>query len=317
MSDPSTVIPQSSIWKAYTFSGSIKPSNAACLKRAAATIVERTEGRVRTEFHLGNTLPIKVSDLVPAVGRREIHLGDDTFFLNTVPGGELIQLPMLVLTRSEYLSAMKIIEPSIVKAYEAVGVEILGRYDFVPSYLFGSGSAEINSLDSLRGRRFRVARPNIHQDFLAEFGANSVGLLTPDVIRELEQGRVDGAVTGFSGGASVWRDHLTSVFQLPIYFGQGFFVVNRRALAGLSSGDREQVREICAREAVASTDIMHSEEIEMINVFSRLGMRFTTPSEAEFQAALQVAATCWDRWATTQNTETKKLLSAVREELRR
>jgi len=63
-----------------------------------------------------------------------------------------VSLPMLMDNYEEYYRPMAIVEPAIVRAYEALGCEVLGRYDFSPVYIFGSGSTPCLAGRSARAR---------------------------------------------------------------------------------------------------------------------------------------------------------------------
>jgi len=303
-------------WRSTTFQGSPVPGNSARMQAASKEITEWSGGSLQINFYLGNTLPINVYDLAKACGRGEVQLADEIFFMNQCIGGGLVSLPMLMDNYDEYYRAMAIVEPSIVRAYAALGCEVLGRYDFSPVYIFGSGKTPITSLADLRGRRIRTGRV-VHNEFLSLCGAVTTLIVTPDVITAFRAGTIDGAVTSFGAGGDIWREYITSVFLMRIYNAQGFFIVNRAAMEALPQSQRQHIRKLFRAEAHNTTAIMRADEQEVIDWLKRKGMVSTEMSESEKREARAKAAIVWEKWARAQGPEAVELLAKVRAELGR
>jgi TRAP-type C4-dicarboxylate transport system substrate-binding protein len=313
---PNTPARANVLWRAYTYQGGLRPANAARLMAASDILTSASAGKFRIDFHLGNTLPIDVSQLAAACGRGDIQLGDDTFFLNTLIEGNILQLPMLVSSRAEYRRVMAIVEPNIVRAYEGLGCEVLGRYDFIPVHLYGAGDRPIASLADIAGRRIRTGR-QVHNDFIEAYRGIPLTMVTPDVMRAFQDGRIDGVLTGFAGGASVWHNHLTSVLIMNLYYGQGYFIANRAALAALPRELSDLVRSQFRNESETVTATMLREDDEVIATFRARGMQFSELSASEVGDAQAKAAIVWERWASQRGPEAEALLLRVRAELGR
>lgn len=301
-------------WLAYTYQGSDAPGNAARLEAAAREISLWSQGSLQIGFHLGNTLDIKVSDIVRACGSGAIQLADETFFLNTLLGGSFLQLPLLITSAEEYQRVIAVVEPGIIRAYEAAGCEVLGRYDFASVHIFGSGTTPITSLDDLRGRRLRTGR-DVHNEFLALYGARPSLILTPDVMAAFEAGSLDGALTSFAAGGSVWRKYLTSVLLMSLYNSQGYFIANRAALQSLHPEQRQYIRTLFRAEARKTTAIMRADEDRVIEEFKRKGMVFSRLSDSQTRDARAKASIVWERWARSRGPEAVDLLASVRRQL--
>jgi len=303
-------------WRSSTFQGSDVPGNSARMKAASKEITEWSRDSLQVSFYLGNTLPINVYDLAKACGRGEVQLADEIFFMNQNLGGGIVSLPMLMDNYEEYYRAMAIVEPAIVRAYEALGCEVLGRYDFSPVYIFGSGSTPIASLADLRGRRIRTGRL-VHNEFLSLYGASTTLIVTPEVLAAFQAGTIDAAVTSFGAGGDIWREYLTSVFLMRIYNAQGYFIANREAMKSLPQSQRQHIRKLFRAEAHKTTTIMRADEQEVIDWLKRKGMVFSPMSEPEKRDARAKAATVWENWARAQGPEAMGLLAKVRAELGR
>ena len=88
-------------WNAYTYNSVATVTAAKGLAELFDEIGKRTNGELTIKLHLGGTLQIKATDITPAVADNIVQMGDDAFFLGSVPTGAVARLPMLVRNPAE------------------------------------------------------------------------------------------------------------------------------------------------------------------------------------------------------------------------
>jgi TRAP-type transport system periplasmic protein len=300
-------------WNLYTF----MPSMNASAKRVAVMlddISKATDGKLSVRMHMGGSLQINTTTISQAVADNVVQMGDDSFFVGSVPIGGVLHLPLLVRNYEEFAAASKILDPYIDAAYRKKGVILLGKYHFPPSVVWST--KKLTGLGDLKGQKIRTVTPE-QREFLVKFGATGVTMGSPEVAPALERGVIDGVLTSSAGGGVLWKDLLKYNFRFPVSYPQAVLIVNAEAFGKLPSETQARVRKIVAEAAPAITQVMRDEEDALTKKFAAEGMVVTPVAPAQVAEISGQFPAFWESWAKTRGPETVEALGKVRKILGR
>lgn len=301
-------------WTAYTFVPSEAVGSVQGMKQIIAAIEEATNGEVKIKLHLGGSLPIKATNITQALGDSVIQFGDDGFFMGNVPIAGLLRLPLLLNTRAEYDTAENILRPYVEKAFDDQGVVVLGHYLF--PLQVGFSTKKLTTLADFEGQKMRVSSPE-QAAFVERFGGVPITLGAAEVPPALQRGTIDGVFTASAGGGKIWGDMLKYNYRLGVNYFNVVYAVNKGAFEALSPNAQKKVKEVVARLAPSSTDLMEGQEDETTAKLAEGGMEITRPTPEELQAAIEKVTPYWDKWATERGPEAVEALAKIRKALGR
>ena len=74
-------------WRAYTYNAVSTVTSVKGLNALLDAVQKETQGQLKVRLHLGGTLPIAATNITQAVGDNVVQMGDDAFFVGSVPVG--------------------------------------------------------------------------------------------------------------------------------------------------------------------------------------------------------------------------------------
>lgn len=301
-------------WTAYTFVPSEAVGSAQGMKQIIEAIENETNGGLKIKLHLGGSLPIKATNITQALGDGIIHFGDDGFFMGNVPIAGLLRLPLLLNTRAEYDKAERVLRPYVEKAFDDQGIVVLGHYLF--PLQVGFSTKELTTLGDFEGQKMRVSSPE-QAAFVERFGGVPITLGASEVPPALQRGTIDGVFTASAGGGKIWGDMLKYNYRLGVNYFNVVYAANKEAFEALSPTAQAKVKEVVARLAPSTTELMDGQEEETTSKLQEGGMVVTQPTPDELQAAIEKVKPYWDEWAADRGPEAVEALAKIREALGR
>ena len=300
-------------WNAYTYNSVATVTAAKGLVELFDEIGKRTKGELTIKLHLGGTLQIKATDITQAVADNIVQMGDDAFFLGSVPTGAVARLPMLVHDPVEYEKVAAIVGPALSEAYAKRGIVVVGEYVFPEQVIWSR--KEMKSLRDIQGQKIRVISPD-QGEFIKRLGGSPVTLGTAEVPAALDRGVVDGAITASSGYGYVWRDLFKYNYRLNLGYVSSLLLVNKRAWDRLPPPVQTTVKDTIREITAKTTKAMASEDRDLTNKLAAQ-MTISVPAEADFVEAEARIKPYYDEWAKAQGPDAVELLSKVRTALGR
>jgi TRAP-type C4-dicarboxylate transport system substrate-binding protein len=295
-------------WNLYTF----MPSMNASAKRIAVMlddISKETDGKLAIRMHMGGSLQINSTTISQAVADNVVQMGDDSFFVGSVPIGGVLHLPLLVRNYDEFAAASKVLDPYIAAAYAKKGVILLGKYHFPPSVVWST--KKLTGLPDLKGQKIRTVTPE-QREFLSLHGATGVTIGSPEVAPALERGVIDGVLTSSAGGGVLWKDLLKFNYRFPVSYPQAVVIVNAEAFGKLPPDMQAKVRKIVAEAMPQVTQAMRDEEDSLTKKFAADGMTVTTVRPEEVAQVGAKFPPFWESWAKARGPEVVEALGKVR-----
>ncbi|MCD0502177.1 TRAP transporter substrate-binding protein DctP [Bordetella petrii] len=296
-------------WRAYTYNAVSTVTAAKGLKALLDAIQEDTDGELSIRLNLGGTIPISATNITQAVADNIVQMGDDTFFLGSVPVGGVVRLPLFLRTRAEFEQAWDIEEEYLRAEYARKNITLLGRYIF-PENVFWSKN-KMTSLADIAGQKIRVISPE-QAEFIKRLGGIPVTLGTSEVAAALDRGVVDGVLTASSGYGYVWRDLLSYSYRLNVSYIDSLILVNTDAWKALSPGTQAKVQALVDEHTRRITAAMAAEDQELTRKLAAGGMVITEPSAADLAEAEKRITPYWTQWGD-ERPAVKAALQEVRQ----
>ena len=302
----STTVAWADDWTAYTYS-SVSTTSAV---KGMTRITERVaaDSDLAIDLHLGKTLQIASADITQAVGDGVIDMAADFFFSGNVPLARVLNLPMLIENDAEWAKAYAAMEPTLIEAFAAQGVVLLGGYRYPEQTIFTT--FEINSLADLDGHKIRVTSPE-QGKFIEEFGGAAITLSGSEVPTSLERGVIEGVLTASAGGAKNWHEFLPYNYRFAVNYGNSMIIANADSFAALSPETQATLRAVVAEEGPKTTAAFLEDEEVQKSVQSEAGMTLVAMAEGDAAAANAKLAPFWAAWAKENGPEYEAALQSV------
>ena len=280
-------------WRAYTYNAVATVTSVKGLNAMLEAVQKETQGKLSVRLHLGGTLPIAATNITQAVGDNIVQMGDDAFFVGSVPVGGVVRLPMFLPARSDFEKAWDIEADYLRAEFNKRNIVLLGRYIFPENVMWSK--KKLTSLADVAGQKIRVISPE-QAEFIKLLGGIPVTLGTSEVAAGIDRGVIDGALTASSGYGYVWRDLLKYSYRLNVSFVDSLILVNKDAWEKLAPDTRTKVQALVTEHTAKMTAAMASEDQDLTKKLAEGGMVITEPTKAELADAERRIAPYWKEW---------------------
>lgn len=288
-----TTVQAADNWRAYTYNAVATVTSVKGLNAMLEAIQKETQGKLSVRLNLGGTLPIAATNITQAVGDNIVQMGDDAFFVGSVPVGGVVRLPMFLPTRSDFEKAWDIEADYLRTEFNKRNIVLLGRYIFPENVMWSK--KKLTSLADIGGQKIRVISPE-QAEFIKLLGGIPVTLGTSEVAAGIDRGVIDGALTASSGYGYVWRDLLKYSYRLNVSFIDSLILVNKDAWEKLPPDTRTKVQALVTEHTAKMTAAMAAEDQDVTKKLADGGMVITEPSKAELADAERRIAPYWKEW---------------------
>ncbi len=280
-------------WRAYTYNAVATVTSVKGLNAMIEDIQKETKGGLTVRLNLGGTLPIAATNITQAVSDNVVQMGDDAFFIGSVPVGGVVRLPMFLPKRADFEKAWDVEAPYLRAEYAKKNIVVLGRYIFPENVMWSS--KKLTSLADIAGQKIRVISPE-QAEFIKVLGGIPVTLGTSEVAAGIDRGVIDGALTASSGYGYVWRDLLKYSYRLNVSFIDSLILVNKDAWDKLAPDTRTKVQALVTEHTKRITNAMAAEDEDLTKKLAAGGMVVTTPTAAEMADAEKRITPYWKEW---------------------
>ena len=298
-------------WRAYTYNAVATVTAVKGLNSLIEAVQKETQGQLSIRLNLGGTLPIAATNITQAVSDNVVQMGDDAFFVGSVPVGGVVRLPMFLPKRADFEKAWDVEAPYLRAEYAKKNIVLLGRYIFPENVIWSS--KKLTSLADITGQKIRVISPE-QSEFIKLLGGIPVTLGTSEVAAGIDRGVIDGALTASSGYGYVWRDLLKYSYRLNVSFIDSLILVNKDAWDKLPAETRTKVQALVDEHTKKITAAMAAEDEDLTRKLAAGGMTVTEPSKADLAEAEKRITPYWKEWGEKRpaaNEALQKVRAAV------
>ncbi|MGV3570913.1 MAG: TRAP transporter substrate-binding protein DctP [Ramlibacter sp.] len=280
-------------WRAYTYNAVATVTSVKGLNAMIEDVQKATQGQLMIRLNLGGTLPIAATNITQAVGDNVVQMGDDAFFVGSVPVGGIVRLPMFLPKRGDFEKAWDVQSEYLRPEFAKRNIVLLGRYIFPENVIWSK--KKLTSLADIAGQKIRVISPE-QSEFIKLLGGIPVTLGTSEVAAGIDRGVIDGALTASSGYGYVWRDLLKYSYRLNVSFIDSLILVNKDAWDKLAPDTRVKVQAIVNDHTAKITAAMLAEDKDLTAKLAAGGMVVTEPSAADLAEAERRITPYWKEW---------------------
>jgi TRAP-type C4-dicarboxylate transport system substrate-binding protein len=295
-------------WRAYTYNAVATVTAVKGLNALFEAIDKETKSDLTVRLNLGGTLPITATNITQAVSDNIVQMGDDAFFIGSVPVGGIVRLPMFLPKRADFEKAWDVAAPYLRAEYQKKNIVLLGRYVFPENVMWSK--KKLTALADVAGQKIRVISPE-QAEFIKLLGGIPVTLGTSEVAAGIDRGVIDGALTASSGYGYVWRDLLKYSYRLNVSFIDSLLLVNSGAWEKLPAEQRTKVQALVDEHTKKITAAMAGEDQDLTKKLADGGMVVTEPSAADLAEAEKRVTPYWKSWGE-QRPASQEALQKVR-----
>ncbi|MFV0475362.1 MAG: TRAP transporter substrate-binding protein [Pikeienuella sp.] len=285
--------------------------HTANIREFARDVSERTGGALEITVHSAGSL-FKHPEISRAVRGGQVPIGE--FFMplltNDNPVFGVDSLPFLATNYEEAQKLWAAQKPVIEKLLDQQNMVALFSVAWPPQGIYTK--VEINSIDDLKGLKFRTNSPTLEQ-FASLAGAAPTQVEVPDIPQAFSTGRVDAMLTSPTTGvdSQAW-DFLSYYTDTRAWVPKNVVVVNKRAFRALDEATRNAVLEAAAAAEARGWEMSRAETAEKVATMAENGINVVQPSEA-LKASLQdIGAQMLESWLASAGEEGKAVIDAYR-----
>lgn len=283
----------------------------------ADKVKELTAGRIAITNHFSGALGFKSKDVLDAVGRGAVPLGDaSTIFWGGIdPLFGLSGLPFLTRDAAQSRQLFEIAQPFYEKALAKQNQYLLFVSPWPPSGIWSK--RPLGGLDGLRGLKIRTYDPASTNAFRG-LGAAPQQLAWADVIPLLATGGIEAVLTSADGGAAAkfWEhtQHFTEIsYAMPL----SMATINKDEFDKLSAADKKAVRDAASATQDRQWAGLKDRVAENYAEMRAKGMTIATDVPNEMKATFATAAEpIVKEWQDRLGTDGKAILDGYRAKIR-
>ncbi|MBB6181704.1 TRAP transporter substrate-binding protein [Pseudorhizobium flavum] len=252
-------------------------------------IKERTEGRYEVEVYHSAQLG-EEKDTIEQVrsGVLELNRVSMAPFNGTVKESIVPALPYLFRSEEHMHKVMDgPIGDQIKTAFEGAGLVVLAFYD-AGSRSFYNRTKPINSVEDMKGLKFRVIQSDIFVDMVAALGANATPMPYGEVYSSIETGVIDGAENNFPSYDTAKHYEVAKHYSLDEHtILPEVFVMNKAAFDQLTPEDQEIFRQAGKDSVAKQRELWAAKVSESRKIVEEAGAQITTPDKQGFIDAME------------------------------
>jgi tripartite ATP-independent transporter DctP family solute receptor len=209
-------------------------------------------------------------------------------FNGTVKESIVPALPYLFRSEEHMHKVMDgAIGDQIKKAFEGAGVVVLAFYD-AGARSFYNKQKPINTVEDMKGLKFRVIQSDIFVDMVAALGANATPMPYGEVYSGIETGVIDGAENNFPSYDTAKHFEVAKNYSLDEHtILPEVFVMNKAAFDKLTPEDQEIFKQAAKDSVAKQRELWAAKVKESRAKVEAAGAKITTPEKQGFIDAMK------------------------------
>ncbi len=274
----------------------------------AKDIEAATDGAFKITVHSAGSL-YKHADIKNAVRSQQVPIGE--FFLSRLSNEDAAYgVDSQPFVATSYADADKLWaaqKPVITELLAKQGLMPLFAVPWPPQGLYTK--AEVNSVDDLRGLKFRAYNAALEK-FAALAGAAPTQVESPDIPQAFSTGQVEAMITSPSTGVSSksW-DFVSTYTPINAWVPKNIVVVNKAAFDGLDASVQAAVLAAAEAAEARGWDLSRAETDAKTATLAENGMNVITPSAELMDGLKAIGAQMQVDWNESASDEAKAIIS--------
>lgn len=259
------------------------------VKYMGELLKERSGGRIAVEVYhsaqLGEEKDTIEQTRAGVIDLNRVSMGP---FNGLVPETRVVSLPYIFRSVEHMHKVMDSdIGADILAGFEAHGLIGLAYYDG-GARSFYNRNKPINSLDDLKGMKFRVMQSDIFVDMVNALGANATPMPYGEVYSGIETGVIDGAENNFPSYESARHSEVAKHYSLDEHLiVPEVLVIAKSSWDKLSAEDQALVKQAARDSVLKQRELWAAREEESRKKVEEAGSQITTPDKQPFIDAMK------------------------------
>ncbi|SHK22748.1 TRAP-type C4-dicarboxylate transport system, substrate-binding protein [Roseomonas rosea] len=274
-------------------------------------VQKATNGALQIQLHTNGSL-LPMPQIKRGVQQGQVQLGEILIsaYGNEDPFFEVDGVPLLAPSFEASVKLAQLARPYIEARFQRTGLSILYNVPWPPGGFYSN--ARIDSLDALRGTRFRTFNTMTNR-FAALVGANPTLVQASEVPQAFATGVINGMVTSAATGVDTQAWDYCKVFT-PVNFTytNNIVFVRRRDFEALPAAQRTAVQEAAQAAQARGLEMSRAAEKEAQDTLAARGLKIEQPSQALRDGLSRISATMTEEWAAKAGEDGKKLVESYR-----
>lgn len=274
-------------------------------------IEQAAAGRLSIQVHSNGSL-LKMPEIKRGVQTGQVQMGEIllTAYANEDPIFDADALPQLVTNFQQAKRLADLQRPFIEARFARQGLVLLYMVPWPPAGLYAQ--EPINSLEQLRGARFRTYSPMTNR-FAQLIGAQPTLVQSAEVPQAFATGVVSAQVTSAATGVDTQAWDYAKVF-IPLGFTmtKNAVFVSRRALEALPRDLQEAIRAGAQRAEARGYQLAEQATRETEATLAARGMQVMQPSAQLLADVARVGRVMADEWVQRAGADGRRLLEQYR-----
>lgn len=299
-------------WKEWTLFSSqprSDPAPMATIVRLAEEMPLRSDKALYIDVKAAGSLPIRSTTVTAAVADGKVQLGDDIYFVATLPAAGSLRLPGLIVSEDNLRDALPIQKALLDTLYAKHKTMLLGYYITPPQVIFSV--RQLAGIDDLRGMVIRTTSQE-QAEAVHRLGALATTMVAEDVAGALEGGTLHGVFGTAASAGKAWPGRLTFGCRITPVRGDGVILANRAAFAALPKPLADAVVKFGADLAAALTQDLAAAEAAAMAELVRGGFKMADPRPDDVIAAARRLTPYWEAITSARGKEASDTLAALR-----
>lgn len=224
------------------------------LKRAAAEIERKTEGRVELKFYPGGVMgDDQAVQRKIRIGQLHGALIQSGALANAYPDAQVLNAPLLFRNYEEVDAVRAELDPVIEAGLADNGWQTFGLIE--AGFAYGMSQQPITTMDSLKQQKLWLpANDPFSEEIARAFDINPIVLNVGDVLTALQTGAIDAVAVPPVGAITLqWYSRLDYLTDAPFMYTYGVVALSDRAYRRIPDADRA-VLDAELRKASAAID---------------------------------------------------------------
>lgn len=258
------------------------------VKYMGELLKERSNGRIGVEVYhsaqLGEEKDTIEQTRAGVIDLNRVSMGP---FNGLVPETRVVSLPYIFRSTDHMHKVMDgDVGQEILAGFEPHGLVGLAYYDGGARSFYNS-EKPINSVDDLKGMKFRVMQSDIFVDMVNALGANAVPLPYGEVYSSIETGVIDGAENNFPSYESAKHSEVAKHYSLDEHLiVPEVLVMAKSSWDKLSAEDQALVKQAAKDSVQKQRELWEAREKESRAKVEAAGSTITTPDKQPFIDAM-------------------------------
>lgn len=296
-------------WTLFSSQPRSDPAPMATITRLADEMPGRTGQTLFITVKGAGSLPIRSTNVSAAVAEGRVQLGDDIYFIASLPAAGSLRLPGLIVSANDLRDALPIQRALLDTLYAKQKAMLLGYYVTPPQVIFAL--RKVAGIDDLRGMVIRTTTQE-QAEAVHRLGALSVTMVAEDVPAALDSGSLHGVFGTAVNAGRVWPGRLNFGCRITPVRSDGLILGNRAALAALPKATAELVIKFGADLAAALTDDLAGAETAAMTELTAGGFQMAAPRPDDIIAATRRLTPYWEAISSARGKDATDILAALR-----